>query len=281
MRFALVAHQLSETNIELVSRGWPDAESMLLDPRSALVRLGPGDVILNRLDVLSTLNGVEDGLWIVGQLEAHGVRLLNSASALLSAHDKLLTARLLRSAGLPHPRTVRLTRARDAFPLGYPVVAKPRFGSWGRDVELCVDEGELGRYLAASLKQPWGRPGAVVQALVEPAGRDLRVIVAGGRVVGCAARSARVGEWRTNVALGARIEPSVADQSASELAVAATGILGLDLAGVDLIATPGGYVVIEVNAAVEFRPLYSQTDVFAAAMAALAEPLVLVAPSGR
>jgi glutathione synthase/RimK-type ligase-like ATP-grasp enzyme len=113
---------------------------------------------------------------------------------------------------------------------------------------------------------------------VEPAGRDLRVIVAGGRVVGCAERRARIGEWRTNVALGAHIEPGVADQVASDLAVEATGIVGLDLAGVDLIATAGGYVVIEVNAAVEFRPLYSQNDVFAAAMAALAERQLLVTP---
>jgi RimK family alpha-L-glutamate ligase len=276
MRFAVVAHQLSETNVELVSRGWPGADSLLLDPHSALRRLEVGDVALNRLDVLPTLNGVEDGLWIVGQLEARGVRLLNGASALLSAHDKLLTARLLRSAGLPHPRTARLTRARDAAPLGYPVVAKPRFGSWGRDVELCFDEAELGRYLASSLKKPWGRPGAVVQELV-PAGCDLRVVVAGGRVVGCAVRRARMGEWRTNVALGAHIDPGVADSSASELAVSATRILGLDLAGVDLIATAGGYVVIEVNAAVEFRPLYSRTDVFGAAMAALAERQLLVA----
>jgi RimK family alpha-L-glutamate ligase len=276
MRFAVVAHQLSETNVELVSRGWPGADSLLLDPHSALGRLGAGDVALNRLDVLPTLDGVEDGLWIVGQLEARGVRLLNGASALLSAHDKLLTARLLRSAGLPHPRTARLTRARDAAPLDYPVVVKPRFGSWGRDVELCFDEAELGRYLASSLQKPWGRPGAVVQELV-PAGRDLRVVVAGGRVVGCAVRRARMGEWRTNVALGAHIEPGVADSSASELAVRATRILGLDLAGVDLIATAGGYVVIEVNAAVEFRPLYSRTDVFGAAMAALAERELLLA----
>jgi len=278
MLFALVAHQLSETNVELVSRGWPGAHAVLLDPQSALRRLERGDVALNRLDVLPTLDGVEDGLWIVGQLEARGTRLLNTASALLSAHDKLLTARLLRSAGLPHPRTIRLTRARDASQLRYPVVAKPRFGSWGREVELCVDEGALGRYLAASLKKPWGRPGAVVQELVEPAGRDLRVIVAGGRVVGCAERRARIGEWRTNVALGAHIGPGVADQAASDLAVEATSIVGLDLSGVDLIATAGGYVVIEVNAAVEFRPLYSQGDVFAAAMAALAERQLLVTP---
>jgi glutathione synthase/RimK-type ligase-like ATP-grasp enzyme len=138
-------------------------------------------VALNRLDVLPTLNGVEDGLWIVGQLEAHGVRVLNSASALLSAHDKLLTARLLASAGLPHPRTVRLTRTRDAAAFLYPVVAKPRFGSWGQDVVICANESELGQYLAASLTKPWGRAGAIVQEFVQHGGSDLRLVVAGGR----------------------------------------------------------------------------------------------------
>jgi RimK family alpha-L-glutamate ligase len=272
MRFALVAHRLSETNIELAARGWPGADSMLLPPQGALRHLRPGDVALNRLDVLPTLNGVEEGLWIVGRLEAHGIRVLNSASALLSAHDKLLTARLLSSAGLPHPRTLRLTRARDAAKLVFPVVAKPRFGSWGADVEICPDEPALGRYLAASLSKPWGRAGAIVQQLVTPIGRDLRVVVAGGKVVGCAARSAQGGEWRTNVALGAVIEPAFADPAACELAVAATRVLGLDLAGVDLLPADNGYVVIEVNGAVEFRPLYSQAgDVFADAMAGLAE----------
>jgi RimK family alpha-L-glutamate ligase len=271
MRFALVAHRLSETNIELVARGWPGAESALLDPQSALHRLRSGDVALNRLDVLSSLNGVEDGLWIVGQLEAHGVRVLNSASALLSAHDKLLTARLLRSAGVPHPRTMRLTQTHDASALRYPVVAKPRFGSWGLEVELCADEESLGRYLAASFGKPWGRAGAVVQELIEAAGYDLRVIVSGGRAVGCAVRRPRPGEWRANVALGATVEPAFAEPAACELAVTAARILGLDLAGVDLLPVADGHVVVEVNGAVEFRPLYAQgTDVFGDAMAALA-----------
>jgi glutathione synthase/RimK-type ligase-like ATP-grasp enzyme len=59
--------------------------------------------------------------------------------------------------------------------------------------------------------------------------------------------------------------------------VAASRTLALDLAGIDLVATCNGYVVIEVNGAVEFRPLYARTDVFAAAMAGLAGRHVLVA----
>ena len=277
MRFALIAHKLSPTNVELVARGWPDADSMLLEPQAALRQLRRGDVALNRLDVLPTLSGVEDGLWIVGQLEAHGVRVLNSASALLSAHDKLLTARVLESGGLPHPRTARLTRTRDAAGFHYPVVAKPRFGSWGRDVVICADPSELARYLAASLTKSWGRAGAIVQEFIHYAEGDLRLVVAGGQVVGSASRRPRAGEWRTNVALGAVIEPAAPDPLACEIAVTAARTLALDLAGVDLAPTDDGYVVIEVNGAVEFRPLYSQRDVFAAAMAGLARRRLLVA----
>jgi RimK family alpha-L-glutamate ligase len=277
MRFALVAHKLTQTNVELVARGWPGAEAMLLEPQSALRHLKPGDVGLNRLDVLPTLGGVEEGLWIVGQLEAHGVRVLNSASALLSAHDKLLTARVLASAGLPHPRTARLTRTRDAATFRYPVVAKPRFGSWGTDVEICANEVELGSYLAASLTKSWGRAGAIVQELVHHGGSDLRLVVAGGKVVGSAARRPQPGEWRTNVALGAAIEPVSPDPLACELAVTAARTLALDLAGVDLVPSADGYVVIEVNGAVEFRPLYSKRDVFADAMAGMAGRHLLVA----
>jgi RimK family alpha-L-glutamate ligase len=277
MRFALIAHKPSETNVELVARGWPGADSMLLEPQAALRQLRRGDVALNRLDVLPTLNGVEDGLWIVGQLEAHGVRVLNSASALLSAHDKLLTARLLASGGLPHPRTARLTRPRDAAAFLYPVVAKPRFGSWGQDVVICADESELEQYLATSLTKPWGRAGAIVQEFVHHGGSDLRLVVAGGRVVGSAARRPKPGEWRTNVALGAVIEPVAPDPLACEIAVTAARTLALDLAGIDLVPTADGYVVIEVNGAVEFRRLYSKRDVFAAVMAGLAGKRVLVA----
>ena len=70
-----------------------------------MAELRRGDAALGRLDVLPTLDGVDDGLWALGSLAANGIRTLNRAGALLAAHDKLLTARLLLHAGLPHPRT--------------------------------------------------------------------------------------------------------------------------------------------------------------------------------
>ena len=139
MEFAVIAHQRSETNLELSARGWNGADSHLFAPRDALLNLGAGDVALNRLDVSPELDGVEEGVWMVNQLEAQGVLVFNRPPALLAAHDKLITARLLTAAGIPHPRTRRLHHTTSLDGLSLPVVAKPRFGSWGRDVELCGD----------------------------------------------------------------------------------------------------------------------------------------------
>jgi RimK family alpha-L-glutamate ligase len=214
------------------------------------------------------------GLWIVSQLEAEGVRVLNSSSAALAAHDKLLTARLLEGAGVPHPRTARIIGNRAlAVPPRFPVVCKPRFGSWGQEVELIDDLAAYRDYCAGLTLRSWWRAGAIVQELVPPAGHDLRVVVAGGRVIGAAARRPARREWRTNVARGAVSGPATPPPDAVELALRAVDVVGLDLAGVDLLPFEDGWVVLEVNAAVDFRPWYGfGSDVFSAALGALASP---------
>jgi RimK family alpha-L-glutamate ligase len=270
VEFAVIAHQLSETNLELTARGWSGADSHLFMPRDALLNLRAGDVALNRLDVTPELDGVEEGLWIISQLEAQGVRVFNRPPALLAAHDKLITARLLTAAGIPHPRTRRLHHATSLEGLALPIVAKPRFGSWGRDVELCGDRRALDDYIRRMQRRNWWRSGGIVQELVPPRSSDLRVIVAGGQVVGGAMRIVAPGEWRTNVALGGRPVPATPPVEACELALAATRQLGLDFAGVDLLPEEDSWVVLEVNGAVDMRPAYSLgTDVFSAALASL------------
>lgn len=101
---ALVAHRETETNRALATCR-RDVRAAILSPAEALARLRCGDVALGRLDVRASLDGVESGLWALASLAERGVRVLNPPSALLTAHDKLLTARALSRAGLPHPRT--------------------------------------------------------------------------------------------------------------------------------------------------------------------------------
>jgi [lysine-biosynthesis-protein LysW]--L-2-aminoadipate ligase len=275
MRFAVVAHRRSSTNEALVAAAgdWGlDAE--LLDPHTALTSLEPGDVALARLDVREGLDGIERGTGELERLAAGGVDVRNPPGSLVVAHDKLLTARALRLAGLPHPHTTLLNPALPTAVPELPVVIKPRFGSWGRDVEQCTTLGELENALVGLQRKPWFREhGALAQEFVEPRGWDMRVVVAGGRVVGAACRIARSDEWRTNAALGAQVEPVDPPPIACALALAAARAARADLVGVDLLPTAsGGFVVLELNGAVDFRPAYAPgRNVFSDVVGALLE----------
>jgi len=271
MKFAVVAQRSTPTNLALSSCVAHGAESLLLTPAQALARLGPGDVALGRLDVLHSLDGIEPGAWAFDALEEKGCRLLNRRHSILAAHDKRRTAKVLADAGLPHPATQVVRRADAEVDLEPPLVVKPPFGSWGEDVVLCHDRRALAACLRGLRDRPWFRAtGAVVQELVPPIGHDLRLVVSGRRVIGAVERVAPAGEWRTNVALGGIRRPVVPPPRACDLAVAATAALGIDLVGIDLLPVGAGeYVVIELNAAVEFTLEYAEEDPYAAAVSAL------------
>jgi RimK family alpha-L-glutamate ligase len=272
MRIVVIAHRESETNLRLVEAAPRDVTIEILSPTAAIGSLGPGDAVLARLDVLPTIDGIEPGILQVGRLEAEGVRVFNGLRALFATHDKLQTARVLSNAGLPHPGTTHVVAARAGTTLEPPVVVKPRFGSWGRDVLLCEDPDQVGAALEELSTRPWfRRQGVLVQELIPPLGHDLRIVVAAGQIVGAVQRVTAPGEWRTNVALGAHRLPVDPPQAARELALAAAAAAETDLVGIDLMPTKGGWVVIEMNGAVEFTDAYSlDRNVFSAAAEALA-----------
>ncbi len=261
MRIAIVASP-SRTNARLThATGWP-----VLAPADAVAGLRAGDGAIGRLDVLPSLDGVEDGLWALNELAARGVRVVNSAATLLATHDKLVTARVLERAGLPHPHTRLVTHDVGCAARGA-VVVKPRFGSWGTSVVRCDSRRDLDEHLRRIHGQAWFRAhGALVQDLVPPRGFDLRLVVAGGDVVGAVARVCVRGEWRTNVRLGARRLPVVPSSEAVELAVEAARAVDGGLVGIDLLPTgEQDWTILEVNGAVDFTADYSLgDDVFAA-----------------
>jgi RimK family alpha-L-glutamate ligase len=261
--FAVVAHRVTPTNTRL---------GAVVSPAQAIARLRPGDIAVGRLDVLPTLDGVEPGLWALERLAASGVTVLNGRRTLVAAHDKLMTAAALFEARVPHPRTVHVASWKPLPELEPPIVFKPRFGSWGEDVIRCDDDESIERALRELDERPWFHAtGAVAQKLVAPRGYDLRLVVAAGRVVGAVRRVAAPGEWRTNVALGARREPVVPPPEACEVALHAARAVEGALVGIDLLpADLGTWVVLEVNGAVDFNSTYTLgDDVFLDAVSAL------------
>jgi RimK family alpha-L-glutamate ligase len=273
-RFAVLGTGSNETNPELVE-AWQalGLDCELVEPAEARRRCADYDAALARLDVLPTLDGVEPGLLELYWLERDGFPLHNSARALLSTHDKLRTAVALRRARVPHPPTTRLTSRTGLVTPSPPVVLKPRFGSWGRDVRLCQTRRDVQHCLDEFATRPWfRRHGVLVQEVVPSAGRDLRVLVARRGVVGAIERLAAAGEWRTNISVGGTKRSATPSPAACNLAVAAVAAVGADLVGVDLLPlADGGYTVIELNGAADFDDDYSLAggDVYADAAVAL------------
>jgi RimK family alpha-L-glutamate ligase len=258
-RLAIIARRVTSTNRGLLAAAAKlGLDAFVLTPEHACRRLRRGDVALGRLDILPTLTGPEPGLNELRRLDERGVVVLNRAGALLAAHDKLTTALKLRGHALPHPRTAHVDVAADA-PLGFPVVVKPRFGSWGLDVSVCRSRVELERCLRGLSRRTWfRRQGTLVQELIEPRGYDLRILVAAGEVVGAVHRISARGEWRTNVALGGVRADAEPPRRASQIALGAAAALGADFVGVDLLPKGDGeWVILEVNGAVDFTAAYS------------------------
>jgi RimK family alpha-L-glutamate ligase len=277
MRFLIAAETRTPTS-ELIAEalGRHGVDAYTLQAHDLLWRAEPGDTVLGRIDVLATLDGVQGCVWDLRRVERRVRCVLNGTGALVAAHDKLVTALRLARAGVAHPRTRHVDLGTCGRDLDLPVVVKPRFGSWGRDVFLCETRRSLERCLRRLRRRTWfRRQGALVQELVPPRGYDLRLIVARGEVVGAIERVAAAGEWRTNVALGGtRRAVHAVPPEAEALGLAAARSIGADLVGVDLLPRGDGYVVLELNGAVDFTTEYSLPghDVFDDLARALIRP---------
>jgi ribosomal protein S6--L-glutamate ligase len=192
-------------------------------------------------------------------LEATGAVVVNRLEPLLAAQDKFRTSWLLRLAGVPTPRAAVAQTGEDAEraleELGE-AVAKPLCGSLGDGVERVRPDDE-GR---ARVRERVAQEGAVyLQAWVPNRGRDLRVFVVGGRARAAIVRHAPAGEWRTNVERGARTARTTLRRDVAAVAEAAAVALGLDYAGVDLVPTPEGATVLEVNGNPSWRGILEAT----------------------
>ncbi|WP_235037184.1 lysine biosynthesis protein LysX [Actinomadura sp. K4S16] len=196
------------------------------------------------------------GLYASMLLEARGVPVVNRSGVIAVCGDKLRTSLELERAGVPTPRTaVALTPEEGveaAERLGFPVVVKPLTGSWGRLAAAVRDRDAAQTVLEhrAALPSPLQHI-VYLQELVDKPGRDIRVIVAGDKVVGATYRYSD--GWRTNAARGARSEPCPLTPELVEPAMLAARAVGGGVLGVDLIEGPEGPLVLEVNHNVEFR----------------------------
>ncbi|HEY1320707.1 MAG TPA: lysine biosynthesis protein LysX [Streptosporangiaceae bacterium] len=189
-------------------------------------------------------------------LAGHGVTTVNRAEVIAACGDKARTSLLLAAAGVPTPRTVvALTpdaALEAAEKLGFPVVAKPLTGSWGRLVTLLRDRPEAQTVLEHRAALPSPQQHVIyLQELIDKPGRDIRVLVAGDEVLGATYRYGA--EWRTGVARNGTSRPCPLTPELTGLALAAARAVGGGFLGVDMVESPDGLQVLEVNHTPEFR----------------------------
>ena len=222
----------------------------LLDVDAVLARMIPNgslEQIIYRMDSLH---------WI----EKRGVPVMNSPRAIERSVDKFYTTALLQEAGLPTPETVVCEGAADAMAAVLEmgdVIVKPIFGSMGQGM-VRVSDPDVAFRVVRALEQT--RAVFYVQRVVDHNGRDVRVFVVGGRVLGAIQRHASNGDWRTNVSRGGSVRPFELPPAWEQLAVRAAAAIDADYAGVDLLPSRDGTVfVLEVNGIPGWRGLQQAT----------------------
>lgn len=235
-------------------------------------RVPPPDVVLPRIGSSVTAYG----LAVVRQFEAMGVRVLNGSRAIAASRDKLRCLQVLAGEGIAAPRTL-LAHHRASVPRlvehvgGLPIIVKLIQGTQGVGVMIATTLEEA----QALLGTFWdlGHDALVQQFIRESEGRDVRALVVGERVVAAMRRQAKEGEFRSNIHRGAQGIPLELPADYAELAVRAARVLGLEVAGVDLLESRHGPVVMEVNSSPGFEGLEKATgaDIAGAIMRRAAE----------
>ncbi|HHV11395.1 MAG TPA: RimK family alpha-L-glutamate ligase [Clostridiales bacterium] len=207
-------------------------------------------------------------------LEQLGYPVFNSSKAIGICDDKALTHLTLMNAGIPMPRTRIAPMTFDnigytnydflmetAKSLGFPMVVKESFGSFGQQVYLVSDYGELARRVS----QCGAKPVIFQEFIRSSEGRDVRLQVVGDRVIAGMYRYSENGDFRANVTNGGRMKQYEPTPEQCGLALQCCREIGLDFAGVDLLF--GGKeepILCEVNSNAHFKNIFDCTGVNAA-----------------
>jgi len=200
-------------------------------------------------------------------LEKSGMRLFNRHEPIQICDDKMETFLYLCGHGIPMPQTIPAPLSyypgnipcvefisRVESTLGLPIIAKECYGSLGAQVHLAKTHEELFK-LATSLQ---GKQHLFQKFIKESAGRDIRVIVIGGKVCEAMMRISD-SDFRSNIELGGHGEPFELPKEAADICERTAALIGLDYCGIDLLFTKDGFYLCEVNSNAFFEGIEAVT----------------------
>ena len=204
------------------------------------------DAILPRIGASVTYFGTA----LVRQFQRMGVYTPNTANGISNSRDKLRSMQMLCRHDIGIPATTFVNNRQDVKPAiarvgGAPVVIKLLEGTHGIGVMLARDSNTAEAMLQTLQS---ARQNVLLQRFVaESSGRDIRALVVGDRVVAAMRRVATEGEFRSNVHRGGQAEPVEVTPEQERTAVRAAQIMGLRVAGVDMLERDNGSLILEVN----------------------------------
>nr|XP_021540106.1 N-acetylaspartylglutamate synthase A [Neomonachus schauinslandi] len=213
------------------------------------------DVVLVRVPTPSVQS--DSDITVLRHLEKLGCRLVNRPQSILNCVNKFWTFQELAGHGVPMPDTFSYGGHEDfskmideAEPLGYPVVVKSTRGHRGKAVFLARDKHHLSDICHLIRHDV---PYLFQKYVKESHGKDIRVVVVGGRVIGSMLRCSTDGRMQSNCSLGGVGVMCPLTEQGKQLAIQVSNILGMDFCGIDLlIMDDGSFVVCEANANVGF-----------------------------
>ena len=246
----------------------------VLDPLRCYVRIAPGDVairykgkplkdidaVIPRIGTTSTFYGTA----VLRKLEMMGVYTPNPSDAVLRARDKLRALQILAAQGLDMPVTVFGDNPDDTSDvlamLGDPPhVIKLNEGSQGTGVVL-AEKRSASQSVIEAFRGLYAN--FLVQEFIgEANGSDLRCFVVGGKVVAAMQRDASPGDFRANLHRGGTAQSATLSAEERQISVRAAKALGLGIAGVDLLRSKRGPLILEVNASPGLEGIEAATGV--------------------
>lgn len=218
------------------------------------------DVIIPRVDVPHT----EFGMVVLRQFQSMHICTTDRAQALELGRDKLRCLQRLLRDNIPFPTTGYAHSKEDFDNIiktvgGVPVIIKLIEGTEGIGVFLADDLKHAKNILKTF--QRLSAPLIIQEFIEESAGSDIRAFVIDGHVIAAMQRQSQDGDFRANIALGGRSAPVLLSPEEQEIAINAAKAIGINIAGIDLIRSRKGTLVIEINTAPNFSGKWGLEEV--------------------
>ena len=239
----------------------PSLEQCLnVDNRAYVAQLDPLDAVIPRIGV--ALSGF--GQCLITAFEEADIFSTTSSFGLFHSRDKFLAGQILSGKGIRVPKTIAFASSRNIDSAiravgGYPFILKKLKGTQGEAVYLINDVDKAHKKIDKYIRKR--KPFLIQEFIKESKGSDLRCFVVGGRVVAAMRRTAAPGDFRANIHAGGKGESVELTNEERNMAIQAAEVLDLHIAGVDILQSNQGPMLLEVNSSPGLQGIEKATNI--------------------